>query len=128
MGCGCGLLGILGIALVFLSLSIAYTRGWRNPAWDVRAYGTCQIHLRSLKYALESYRRDFGKPPARLEDLSRYVLDPATLHCPFEARGGKPYVYHPGAVGTQPLITCDNHGQGELALQGDGKVHLPAVR
>jgi hypothetical protein len=114
---------MLGIALVFLSLTIIHSR--RDPRKNVAALRACQLHLRSLGNALASYRHDFHKPPAKLDDLSRYVLDPASLHCPLEGNGGVRYQYTPGKP---TVITCPNHGWGPLILQADGKVRVPLVR
>jgi len=128
LGCGCGLLAMIGIALVFLTLGANYAAARRTPAVDVRAYGQCQIHLRSLGRAIASYAKDHGAPPAKLDDLyPRYLLDQASLHCPLEVHGGVRYRYTPrtNPDPTTAVISCTNHKQGMLALQADGRVRLP---
>ena len=128
MGCGCGLLAMIGIALIFLALSIVDLRGRFDPTRDTAAYASCQRNLIHIGLAIASYRQDYRTPPDRLQQLSpHYLDDPARLRCPLAAIGlGRPYRYTPTpARPTDPLVTCVNHGQGPISLLHDGRLRLP---
>ena len=124
LGCGCGLLAICGIALVFLLLGISDLRGRKDPAWNPAAYETCQHRLLLLGSALDSYRQDYHHRPARLEELApRYVESRQGLRCPLG--GPETYRYFPNAAApTDILVECDEHGQGRILLLCNGKLLL----
>ena len=129
LGCGCGLLAMIGIVLVFLSLGILTLLGKTDARWNLRAYDQCQQHLLKLNSALEIYKTDYGALPPSLDALKEYYVDdPGWLHCPLE-EGRAPYRYTPQpARPTDPLITCDNHGQGPLVLLHNGRLRLPDTK
>jgi len=80
---------------------------------------------------LALYQQDHHRLPARLNDLRGYYLDsPERLHCPLETRGhGHPYLYTPYLTHpTDPLITCNNHGQGAVVLLHNGKLIVPGMK
>ncbi len=134
LGCGCGAAAMVGILLVFLVLGILALQERRDASWDRASYEQCQRNLLYLRSALNSYRRDHGELPARLEQLLPRYLDTAQrLHCPLEGKGqAHRYRYTPGeSSATAPLITCDKHGQGTVALLHDMKLRVnihPATR
>jgi len=120
MGCGCGMLGVIGILLVFLMMGIFYAHAKHNPSWNQHDFALCQEHMKYLREALASYKRDTGHLPVQLKELQpRYIYSPEVLHCPLErTAGGAPYRYNPNAKNPmEALIICDNHGQATIMLQ-----------
>ena len=128
MGCGCGLLGIIGVVLVFLLLMTLSMREKRDPTWSREDYAVCQRHLAATKMALQSYQQDHGKLPQRLEELRGHYLEhPSTIRCPLAIKElGEEYHYNPNAAHpTSALVVCSNHGQGRMVLQKNGLIKLP---
>ncbi len=127
VGCGCGLLGMIGIVLVFLMLSFFYVQERRNPAWNRRDFQECEKHLHYLGKALANYKQDNHHFPQRLEELQpHYLYSPDLVRCPLEGTHlGAQYHYNPDA--RKPLdavITCDNHGQATIILLRNGQLRL----
>ena len=129
LGCGCGLLSMIGIAFVFFTLGIIYYLERTDPYWNMEAYRDCQTNLRYLGHAITSYRGDYNNAlPTDLAQLKPYIYSPVWLHCPLEDRKlpVKPYKYTPASTGPDtPLITCPNHGQGPVILLHNGLLRLP---
>lgn len=123
-GCGCGLLGVIGIMLVFFALGVQTVRERQNPAWNRKDYTVCQEHLNYLREALHSYQADHHHLPKTLNELQpRYLDTPQRLHCPVEACQGHAYRYTPNnTTSNAPLITCNNHALGRLALLRNGQI------
>ena len=131
LGCGCGLLAGIGIVFVFGLMLVQYMHERRDPTWSRQDLAACEQNLAYLKHALALYQQDHQQLPAHLEDLRGHYLDsPARLHCPLELTGhGKPYLYTPQAKNpTDPIITCDNHGQGPLLLLKNGVIIVPGMK
>ncbi len=127
LGCGCGLLGMIGIVLVFLMLGYLYVKERMDPRWNRRDFAACQQQLLYLGKALASYERDNHHLPQRLEELSpHYLYSPDFLYCPLERNKiGEPYRYYPTAQKpTDVVITCDNHGQETISLLRNGHLRL----
>jgi len=129
LGCGCGLVSMIGILLVFFSFGIFAIRERTNPYWNMRDDYACQMHLRNLGRAIASYRADHhGALPAGLAELkAHYIASPDWLRCPLGDRGlaVKAYRYTTSpAKPTDPLITCPNHAQGPIILQHNGLLRL----
>lgn len=130
LGCGCGLLSGIGIILVFFLMSVQLVHELREPGWSRDDFAQCQQNLEYLRQALDNYRTDYHRYPARLEELSPHYLDVTTrMRCPLEIKGrGVRYVYQPDAARpTDPLVTCVNHGQGPIVLQVNGRLRLPTA-
>ena len=127
VGCGCGLLAMIGIGIIFLLLGVQFAQGRRSPSWSREDYARCAENLQVLGGAIASYEEDTHHLPRRLVDLeARYLDTPDRLQCPLQRRGiGRPYQFYPeAALPTDPLIRCDNHRQGPLILLRNGKVKL----
>ena len=128
LGCGCGLTALIGIAFVFLALSMLTVRERKDPRWNRNDYSECQMHLRNLGSAIESYRLDYKKLPTELISLDEhYISSTKWLRCPLERNklGGQ-YRYTPlPAAPTDPLITCTNHAHGPIVLLHNGRLRLP---
>ena len=129
-GCGCGMLGMIGIALVFLAIAFEISMSRQQPKWNREAFAGCELRLRKLSYSLSMYAKEHdGKLPARLEDLyPHYMTDPGQAHCPREGQPGTlEYRYLPSAAGNpeDPLVLCVNHGQGDIILQRNLQLRLP---
>ena len=127
MGCGCGLLGMISILLVFLMLSYLYVKERQDQAWNRRDFALCQQRLLYLGKALASYEQDNHHLPRRLDELQPYYLySPDKLRCPLEDKHiGEQFHYNPAA--NKPLdavITCDNHGQATIILLRNGQLRL----
>ncbi|MHB9133807.1 MAG: hypothetical protein ACYDBB_22305 [Armatimonadota bacterium] len=126
MGCGCGLLAMLGILLVFGLLGYEFQQEKRHAHWNRAYYGTCQKHLSEIGRAITNYQRDYHQLPPKLANLVPTYLDAEKLHCPLDTQAGVSYEYSPNV--TQPqelLVRCHRHGQGELALQRNGMLRVP---
>ncbi len=116
--------------MVLLLLGYFTMQERRDPQWSRRDFAECQLHLRYLGQAIDSYERDYHRLPANLDDLRPQYLERETvLRCPLEQAGrGVVYEYHPEAAGPDDdLVTCRNHGQGVLVLQRNGQIRLPRV-
>lgn len=127
LGCGCGLLGMLGILLVFFALGIYYAHERHDPTWNRRDFNACQEHLKYLSKAIAIFERDNHRLPKSLNELQpRYLISIEMIHCPLEkTRKAASYQYNPAAKNrTDALVTCDNHGQATLALQRGGLLRL----
>lgn len=121
MGCGCGLVAIVGIALVFLVLGFLYLRERRDASWSKADYALCQQHLVYLGRAIASYERDHHRLPPTFADLQPQYL-PTGITCPLEHKGTS-YTYHADArTPDSAMVTCPNHGQGPLILQRNGQI------
>ena len=130
-GCGCGLAGVVGIALVFLAIVFDVSMAHRNPAWNRDDFAGCEARLLYLCHALESSQKDHPRQwPTRLEDLyPDYLPSREYLHCPREGQpGASPFIYTPATAKapTDPLVVCINHGQGKIILQCNLKLRSPS--
>lgn len=130
LGCGCGMLSMTGLLLIFFILGVLTLRERTDPRWNMKAYNGCVNNLRSLEGALAIYRRDHHDAlPARLSELEQhYISSTALLRCPLAERGVKTweYRYTPQAKASDaPLITCRNHAHGPVILLHNGRVRVP---
>ena len=127
MGCGCGLLGMICILLVFLMLGYLYAKEHQDQRWSRCDFASCQQRLLYLGKALASYERDTHHLPRRLDELQpHYLYQPDTLRCPLEAKHlGEQFHYYPAAKNPlDAVITCDNHGQATIFLLRNGQLRL----
>ena len=126
VGCGCGFAAMLGIAFIFFTLGVLYVRERQDPRWNAAAYHQCQMNLRNLGRAIDSYRADHRQLPDNLAQLREYMATPDWLRCPMQARNhGEAYRYLPApAQPLDPLITCTNHPQGPVTLLHNGRLRL----
>lgn len=130
LGCGCGMLSMVGILFIFFILGALTLRERTDPRWNMPAYSGCVTNLRNLGRAIASYRQDHrGALPADLSELEQnYISTPAWLHCPLAERGleTRAYRYTPNSKNPNaPLVTCLNHAHGPIVLLHNGLVHVP---
>ena len=87
LGCGCGLLGMIGIIVIFLMLGFFYAKERMDQAWNRHDFNVCQQHLKYLGKALASFERDNHHLPRYLAELQPHYLDsPDMLRCPLEGK------------------------------------------
>jgi hypothetical protein len=127
-GCGCGLIGVIGILVVFTFIFFEYAKSYKNPRWNRDDFAECQQRMLSLKTGIENYRKDNKeKNPKKLSDLKpKYLIDDKALICPrFGQNDTEQYIYSPDSyTADEELIICRNHAQRIVILQGNLQLRL----
>jgi type II secretory pathway pseudopilin PulG len=119
------------MVIAIISVLAALTVGFFGRGRAEARRAQCDVRLKALALALDAFRQENGRFPAKLNELidKKYLESPEMLRCPDEVRPNGSYAeyYIPRApreaakMGEVPLLVCplhEEHNHGMQAYRG----------
>jgi prepilin-type N-terminal cleavage/methylation domain-containing protein len=120
---GFTLLQIMAVLMIISILSAISISAFNKTRATARR-AQCDMRLKAISLALDTYRREVGRFPAKLSDLKTkgYLHDADALRCPSDPRRDGSYeeyyaIRAPRASGELPIVVCPFHEENHRGGQ-----------